>query len=373
MIRTIILDDEELATIYLEKKLQEFPIIHVVKAYTTFNNVLKDLKKEDIDVIFLDIEMGSLNGLEIAEKILSTFPSIHIVFVTAHSSYAVDAFEINSIDYLLKPITTKRLKVTIDRLTGILGNKHSVIEEKVNLEPLFIKCFNELRVYQNQRLISFKTKKAKELFAFLLTNINQYVHKDIIIENVWPDQDYQRAKIYLHTCLSHLRKMLGELGYTDCISFSSHCYSLNLIPLNCDSLSLDMQLENIKTITLENKEIIFDLLQQYTGPYMDLNQYDWANEKAQYYHDRILNLYDKLIEFLEQKEPEKAFFFLQQRLKWDPYSDRTVEKSIRFLIKGGYRSEAVRLYREFEDLLMNDLGIKPESSLVELYQSLAKR
>lgn len=372
MIRTVILDDEELATIYLEKKLQEFPIIQVVKAYTTFDKVLADLKKEDIDVIFLDIEIGSLNGLEIAERILSAFPSIHIVFVTAHSNYAVDAFEINSIDYLLKPITTKRLKVTIDRLTDILGNKKSEVKEKVDLEPLIIKCFHELRVYQNQRLISFKTKKAKELFAFLLTNINKYVHKDIIIENVWPDQDYHKAKVYLHTCLSYLRKMFAELGYTGCISFTNHSYSLSLNPIHCDSINLDKELENLQTITIENKDSIIDLLQQYTGPFMDLNQFDWANEKAQYYHEKILYLYDKLIEFLEREEPEKALSFLQQRLKWDPYSDRTVQKSIRLLIQRSYRSEAVRMYREFEELLMHDLGIKPEPSLVELYHSLTK-
>ncbi|MFP7473353.1 response regulator [Niallia taxi] len=372
MIRTVIIDDEELSIIYLEKKLRDFPNIQIINTYTTFDSVLEELEKKEVNVIFLDIEMGSLNGLEIAERILSAFPSIHIVFVTAHSEYAVHAFEINSIDYLLKPITTKRLQITIDRLNNYIKEDQKSHNDDKTIKPLTIKCFSELRIYQDHKLVPFKTKKAKELFAYLLTHISQYIHKDILIESIWPDQDYQKAKVYLHTCLSHLRKMLASLGYPECISFSNNCYSLSLSQLHCDSISLDKELESLNSITKENKNFVLDLLQQYTGPYLELNQYDWANERAQYYHERILILYDKLIEFLEREEPEKALFLLQQRLKWDPYSDRTVQKSMELLIQRSYRSEAVRLYRDFEELLNNDLDIKPEPSLVKMYHSLTK-
>ncbi len=68
------------------------------------NNKLKP------DLIFLDIQMPKLNGIEVAKKILDANHHPYIVFVTAYEKYAIDAFEVDAMDYILKPITEERLK-----------------------------------------------------------------------------------------------------------------------------------------------------------------------------------------------------------------------------------------------------------------------
>src|SRR5690606_379077 len=68
------------------------------------------------DVAFVDIEMPGYNGLETAERLLALQPELQIVFVTAYDQYAIDAFELQAIDYVLKPVQPKRLEKTLQRL-----------------------------------------------------------------------------------------------------------------------------------------------------------------------------------------------------------------------------------------------------------------
>ncbi len=70
----------------------------------------------NIQVAFLDVEMPGMNGLEIAQLLKQWHNNIYIVFVTAYRDYAVQAFEIQSLDYLLKPISKSRLETTINRI-----------------------------------------------------------------------------------------------------------------------------------------------------------------------------------------------------------------------------------------------------------------
>src|SRR5690625_3337038 len=102
--RTILVDDEPLALDYLEIQLDKIKDITVVEKFTNLD-ILDHVKLiENIDLVFLDIEMPGKNGLEIAEQLLEVNPTLEIVFVTAYDEYAVQAFELNALDYLLKPI-----------------------------------------------------------------------------------------------------------------------------------------------------------------------------------------------------------------------------------------------------------------------------
>jgi len=124
-IRTIIVDDEFAARNILKKLIQlSFPDIEVI---ATAENLLKavDLIKEmQPDLVFLDVEMPNYAGYEISsffEKI-----DFHIIFVTAYNQYAINAFELNAVDYLLKPIDRDRLKESIER-----------VKEKINANEVY--------------------------------------------------------------------------------------------------------------------------------------------------------------------------------------------------------------------------------------------
>ena len=129
-IKCIIVDDEPIAIRIIRSHLNNFDEFEVYAECSDALCAMKILRNESIDLIFLDIEMPTLNGLEMI-KSLSTPPSV--IFTTAHRNYAVEAFDIDALDYLLKPISFDRFTQAINRFLSQRSNLSapaSSIEEK---------------------------------------------------------------------------------------------------------------------------------------------------------------------------------------------------------------------------------------------------
>ncbi len=125
-IRTIIVDDELPARNELSFLLKNIEAVEVVGQAEDGIQALKVIKKEKPDLIFLDIQMPGKTGLELAGEIKECQFSPAIVFITAYDEYALDAFEVNAIDYLLKPYEESRLVEVINRIKGLYLNNQEV-------------------------------------------------------------------------------------------------------------------------------------------------------------------------------------------------------------------------------------------------------
>jgi two-component system LytT family response regulator len=115
-ISCLIIDDEKLARDLVAEYLEHFPQIKILDQCSKGSEAVNKINTLRPDLIFLDIEMPGLNGLQVLENL--TFRPI-IVFVTAYDSYAVKAFEENASDYLLKPLKLDRFKITIERIVKL--------------------------------------------------------------------------------------------------------------------------------------------------------------------------------------------------------------------------------------------------------------
>jgi DNA-binding LytR/AlgR family response regulator len=123
MPKCVIAEDESLLREALLEQLSKvWPNLDIVAACDDGASALEAIVEHQPDVVFLDIRMPGLSGIEIAEAMASSSPHTLIVFVTAYDQYAIDAFEKGAIDYLLKPITYDRLSATIQRLQTRLGD-----------------------------------------------------------------------------------------------------------------------------------------------------------------------------------------------------------------------------------------------------------
>lgn len=121
--RAIIADDEPLLLQELRRLLEEsWPELHVVAATSNGGQTLRAMQEHQPDVVFLDIRMPGLSGLEVAEAFEEMDEKTHLVFVTAYDHHAVQAFERGAVDYLLKPVTRDRLVATVGRLQKALEN-----------------------------------------------------------------------------------------------------------------------------------------------------------------------------------------------------------------------------------------------------------
>ncbi len=112
-IKAVIVDDERLARNVLKNALSDFSNIIIAGEANNVSSAIRVIKKVKPNVIFLDIQMPGESGFDLLEKIDNNF---HVIFVTAYDKYDIRAFEVNALDYILKPVKKSRLKNTIDRL-----------------------------------------------------------------------------------------------------------------------------------------------------------------------------------------------------------------------------------------------------------------
>lgn len=112
--KVLIADDESIARDILQKQLQAYPQVEVIAACKNGKEARVAIEKDRPDLVFLDIQMPELNGIELA-KSLDTTKLPLIIFVTAYDNYALQAFEANAIDYLLKPFDKERFDKTFQK------------------------------------------------------------------------------------------------------------------------------------------------------------------------------------------------------------------------------------------------------------------
>jgi len=131
-IKTIIVDDEPLARKGLAVRLEEFSDIEVIKLCSSGFDAIESCKNEKIDLVFLDIQMPGLNGFEVLKAVKERGQDLPIVvFVTAYDEYAIKAFEVRALDYLLKPVDDARLAECVKRVISEHQNVNDEQQSKL--------------------------------------------------------------------------------------------------------------------------------------------------------------------------------------------------------------------------------------------------
>src|SRR4051812_43484948 len=158
-LKAIIVDDERLARAELKKLLQAFPDINVIDEAANATEGVEKIETQNPDIIFLDIQMPGKTGFDLLSD-LEKAP--HVIFTTAYDEYALKAFEVNALDYLLKPIEPRRLADAVHKLEDEIAKERIGING-VNRGPLteadqvFVKdgerCWfvklNEIRLFES--------------------------------------------------------------------------------------------------------------------------------------------------------------------------------------------------------------------------------
>jgi two-component system, LytTR family, response regulator len=169
-LKAIIVDDERLARAELNKLLKEHPEIEVIAEASNVDEALEKIDELNPDLIFLDIQMPGKTGFDLLTE-LNKIP--HVIFTTAYDEYALKAFEVNALDYLLKPIETNRLAEAIHKLKVVeekeeqLSNARTILSDK---DQVFVKdgekCWfvklGEIRLFEsvgNYARVFFGTNK----------------------------------------------------------------------------------------------------------------------------------------------------------------------------------------------------------------------
>ncbi len=164
MHKVLIVDDEKYIRDELKYFLDKFDEITVCGECDEGAKAIEMVKKLKPHVVFLDIHLGDLNGLIVARKILDINKNIYIVLATAYDKYAIQGFEINAVDYILKPFTEERIKMTIGRIIKSRKNFEKEIsleksKRSIDLKKLCVTKNNRLILIDVNRIEFIKSKK----------------------------------------------------------------------------------------------------------------------------------------------------------------------------------------------------------------------
>jgi two-component system LytT family response regulator/two-component system response regulator LytT len=114
-LRAVLVDDEQLARDELGYLLGQMGGVEIIGQAGNGLEALTTIDRLQPDVVFLDVQMPGLTGFEVARRMLDTQAPSHIIFVTAYDQHAIEAFEVNAVDYLLKPVDPSRLQLAVQR------------------------------------------------------------------------------------------------------------------------------------------------------------------------------------------------------------------------------------------------------------------
>src|SRR5581483_3498443 len=114
-LRAVLVDDEQLARDELAYLLGRIDGVAVLGQVVNGFEALSVIERYQLDVVFLDVQMPGLTGFEVARRLLDAQPAPHVIFVTAYDQHAIEAFEVNAVDYLLKPVDPARLELAVGR------------------------------------------------------------------------------------------------------------------------------------------------------------------------------------------------------------------------------------------------------------------
>ncbi|MBK1813039.1 response regulator [Clostridium sp. YIM B02505] len=434
---TAIIIDDELPTLNLMKYIiQKSGKVDVIGEFSNPKEVISNIDKLKPDIAFVDVEMPGMNGIALAEELGKLDYKIQIIFSTAYKEYAFDAFKVEAVDYILKPVTEDQINKTIDKIikryplilsknregnedslnSNITSEVHS--DEEVNANNLNksyknedaknestknknkknenevliyddsrsnknqrcnISCLGQFAVYMEYKdtissnQVKFETVKVEELFAYLTLSEGRPVEKWRLCEMLWPDFPDKKAEHNLHSTIYRLKTSFKKVGFTeDFINYKNGCYTLNVDNFYCDLWDF-RKLENYKDLEAANVILIEKVLDLYQGELYGNKAYIWSIDEGQKLNDLNVHMTMKLSNYyIEKKQYDISIRHLYKLLRLNNYNEEVYELMMKCYFYKGDKVKLMKFYKDVRDTLAKELDVKPSKTTVELYNYLIR-
>lgn len=196
-------DDEKIALEGLMAAITKAVPAARVQGFQRAEKVLESCRKQEPDVVFADIEMRDMNGVELARQIKALWPRANIVFTTGYTEYTFKALEMHASGYILKPVTAEKIRREIAEL------RYPVEEKRTGL---FLRAFGNFEVWYNGVPVKFHYSKTKELLAYLVDRNGALTTNNELEAALWEDEAPKSHLSYLKNLRADLLAVLDSLG-----------------------------------------------------------------------------------------------------------------------------------------------------------------
>lgn len=353
--KVVIVDDEVLAIKVLEEQLKGFSNVDVIGIYTNPLEALANIKMLKPDVLFLDINMGSYSGIELAPIFIDAVKDLNVVFVTGLKEHAVEAFELGAVDYLLKPANSKRVASTIEAIFSRMGNR---LEDNLKIQS-----FGSFSLLNDNEVIKWRTRKAKELFVYLWIHQDITVSRDALLEIIFPGEDFRLSSGLLSTTLYQMKKAIEPVMSDDMVMYLNDGYRIKT------NIKSDYRVINeIISSSDYSLEKYLEIKKLYHGPFLQEEAYEWSR-RFTYEIDSGIKRY--LLDFISLKNDELTSLMLEEIYlfvyKIDPIDENVALLIMEFYYENNLLNKGRAFYEHHERIMLDMVDAKPLSKLRDLY------
>ncbi|CAM4371079.1 two-component SAPR family response regulator [Paenibacillus endophyticus] len=368
--RVLIVDDEPAMLLAMERLLSKVEHVELVGGFQTASEALEFVRVTDVDLAFLDIKIAADNGLELARSLRSICTDLDIVFVTSHSDYAFEAFDVYPLDYMVKPISRNRLAQTISRAAS--KRNASLHAENVALPAnrLIIRGLGCFEVSSEQAdTLKWISKKSMELFAYLLVHQGKSVTKARILEDIFPEMPLKNAEIYLNTAVYQLRKVLSLHGFKEIVISAQEQYRVQLDHIDVDFIQFEQAVTELPEINIANEAMAIELEKHYAGELLEDKSFEWVNLER----ERLSIVYDSFAKrlaswLLDQKRYREAAHIARRIVSRNEFEEESTMLLLNIYGAMGDRQSLHHYYEDYAQSLFQELGLQPSPAIQQLYE-----
>jgi two-component SAPR family response regulator len=368
-VKVMLVDDEPAMLLAMRRLLSKMEGVELVGSFQSAKEALHFVQQEKVELAFLDIKIAEDNGLELARNLRLINRTLDIVFTTSHSEFAMQAFDVYPLDYMVKPISRLRLAQTIAQA----ANRHSAFldngEESI-FKPLMVRGLGCFEVSDNQgRTVKWISKKSMELFAYLLVNQGRGTTRTRILEDIFPEMPLKNAETYLHTAIYQIRKVLSPNGLKEMVLSVQDQYRVNVDLAEVDFIQFEQDIKALAEINPANAAAAIKLEKQYTGELFEDKSFEWVAMER----ERLAIMYDSLAKRLAswlaaEKRYREAALIARRLVSRNEFEEDSNVLLLRILGAMGDRQSLYSCYERYTQLLQQELGIHPSDEIREIYE-----
>ena len=364
----IVIDDEKAMHLIMSKLLKKIPSVTLLGMFFSTDQAIEILKTHQVDLVFVDINMPKENGMTFAQKMKMSHAHIQVAFVTSHKDYALDAFELSAVDYLIKPISIERLQQTIEKANALRDFRNSK-ENQSEVNKLSVYTFGTFEVRSTKGgNVKFISKKSMEVFGYLLLHMGRKVSRIKLIAEVFPEMPQKNAETYLNTAMYQLRKSLEVHGHRHIVLSGNDGYELDFSTDAVDVLHLKQFFTNHPSVELFDLEDFFNIESLYNGELFEECGYLWAVSESEHFGQLYFRYALKASEIiLNSGEIVKAIELLSKLMKLHKWNEDVAICLMKAYAKNGDEISIKQTFCEYATSLKVDLDIEVSNKVRNLF------
>lgn len=347
--KILLLDDEPLILSHQKEIIEKNPDVDLVYTLSNTEEIVSVVGRFLPHLIFVEFEMPGQSGIKLAKEIKMQFPHVGIVFLTAYSEYALESYEVDALDYLVKPLTQENVESVLHRYQS-------------RTETTVSKSFGRLRLLGGLDFelpsseivaVKWRTTKAREVFCYLVHNRRRLVYKDVLLDEFWPTPHKGKRSDQLYATIYSIRKTLDSLPFSIRIENQRDGYILHDMDVVIDAEQFEQGLKVLQPHQLEGA------LSLYRGEYLKGSGGVWVENERERIKTIWLEKMYKLVEhYVKNGRLTEAITLHLKVQDLCPYEEEVyfelmklyAEKKERFLVEKQYERLSMMLADEYASL-----------------------